>query len=158
MTVGTLRRTLTSLNMHEVPDLRPSLRIHAVILATLFCATLAFVAMDRTEQIAVRVFFALFGMVISIVLLYAYRKEAMLAHNHMVVAGTVAAIRTRPRGQRVIKYTFVALNGTEYIGKSDWGGRINIGAEIVVLYNPLEPTANQPLRRFLFYSFQTDTA
>jgi hypothetical protein len=141
-----------------MPDLRSSLKIHAVILAILCCATLAFVAMDRTEQIAVRVFFGLFGIGISIVLLYAYRKEAMLAHDHMVVGGTVTAIKTRPRGQRRIKYRFVALNGLEYTGKSDWGRQINTGAEITILYKPLEPTVNQPLRRFLFYSFQTDGA
>jgi len=141
-----------------MPDLRSSLKIHAVGLAILFCATLAFVAMDRTEQIAVRVFFGIFDIGISIVLLYAYRKEAILAHDHMVVGGTVTAIKTRPRGQRTIKYRFVALNGLEYTGKSGWGRQINTGAEITILYRPLEPTVNQPIRRFLFYSFQTDGA
>jgi len=139
-----------------MPDLRSRLKIHAVVLAILFCATLAFVAMDKTEPIAVRVFFGLFGIAISIGLVYAYRKEAILAHDHMVVGGTVTAIRTRPRGQRRIKYRFVALNGLEYTGKSDWGRQVNTGAEIAILYKPLEPTVNQPLRRFLFYSFQTD--
>jgi len=141
-----------------MPDLRPSIKIHAVGLAILFCATLAFVAIDRTEQIAVRVFFGFFDIGISIVLLYAYRKEATLAHDHMAVGGIVTAIKTRPRGQRRIKYRFVALNGLEYTGKSDWRRQINTGAEIVILYKPLEPTVNQPLRRFLFHSFQTDGA
>jgi hypothetical protein len=141
-----------------MPDLRSSLKIHAVVLAILFCATLAFAAMDRTEQIAVRVFFGIFDIGISIVLLYAYRKEALLAHDHMVVGGTVTAIKTRPPGQRRIKYTFVALNGLEYTGKSDWSRQIKTGAEIVILYKPLEPIVNQPLRRFLFYSFQIDGA
>lgn len=141
-----------------MPNLRTSLKIHAVGLAILFCTTLAFVAMDRTEQIARRLFFGLFDIGISIVLLHVYRKEALLAHDHMVVGGTVTAIKTRPRGQRWIKYRFVALNGLEYTGKSDWGRQITRGAEIAILYKPLEPTVNQPLRRFLFYSFQADGA
>jgi hypothetical protein len=46
-----------------------------------------------------------------------------------------------------IKYRFVALNGVEYRGESDWGSRrISAGADVVILYNPLQPTVNQPLK------------
>ena len=79
----------------------------------------------------------------------------MLAHDHMIVAGTISASRARSRGKHMIEYKFVALDGREYTGKSDWERRPTIGTEIVVLYNPLHPSTNQPFKRFLFYSFQT---
>ena len=123
-------------------------------LAILFCATLALIAMDGAEQISTRIFFGLFAIGISIILLYAYRKETMLAHDHMIGTGIVTATKTRPKRRQMIKYRFVALNGMEYTGKSDWERGANVGTEIVVVYNPLQPTANRPLRRFLFYSFQ----
>lgn len=137
-----------------MPDLRPNLKIHAVVLAILLCATLMWVALGKTEQSSARLFFGVFAIVISAVLIYVYRKEATLAYEHIIVAGTITAIKKRPRRKQVIKYRFVALNGAEFIGKSDWEGQINVGREIVVLYNPLDPRTNQPLERFLFYSFQ----
>lgn len=155
MTVVTLRKLLIWLNMHRLPDLRPSLRIHAVGLAILLCATLAFIALDGAEHTWTRIFFGVFGIPVSVLLVHVYRKEASLAYNHMIVAGVITAIKTRPRRRQRIKYRFVALNGVEYTGKSDWQGRTNRGAEIVVLYNPLQPATNQPLKRFLFYSFRT---
>jgi hypothetical protein len=142
------------LNMHQMPNLRPSLRIHAVI-AILLCMTLAFVAVTRTEEIAARLFFGFLGVVVTVVLISAYRKETALAHDHMIVVGTITDIMTGRRGGHTIKYRFVALNGSEYTGESDWGARrISMGADVVVLYNPLQPTINQPVTRFLFYSFQ----
>jgi hypothetical protein len=137
-----------------MPDLRPSLRIHAVVIAALFAATVAFVTMDRTEQTSTRLFFGVLGIGISITLIYAYRKETMLAHDHMIVAGTITEIKTRLRRRQMIKYKFLALNGLEYTGESDWEKRTTVGAEIIVLYKPLQPSVNQPRKRFLFYSFE----
>ena len=141
--------------MHQMADLKPTVRV-SVVVAILLCTTLGFVSMTGTEQTAARFFFGGFDLVIAFALIYEYRKEAILARDHIIVGAVVTDIRTGRRGGRRIKYKFVALNGLQYRGESDYWGRLSIslGSDILVLYSPLQPTINQPLKQFLFYSFQ----
>jgi hypothetical protein len=74
----------------------------------------------------------------------------------LVGSGTITELKTRARGRRSVKYEFVAFDGKQYQGESDWGTqRGSTGSEITVLYMPLDPTVNIPLKRFLYYSFRT---
>jgi len=73
-----------------------------------------------------------------------------------VVSSTVTELRTGSRGRSNIKYEFVAMDGKQYRGQSDWGAhRVQVGSEVPVLYKPLDPAVNLPLPRFLFFSFRT---
>lgn len=139
-----------------MPTVRPNVRVHAVVVVILLCITLGFVATTRTEKTAARIFFGAFGIVIAVALIYTYRKEAMLAHDHMIGAARVTDVMIGRRGGRMIKYRFVALNGLEYTGESNYWGRLPIlvGADVVVVYSPLQPTVNRLLKQFLFYSLQ----
>ena len=139
----------------KMQSVQPNVRIHAVVLAIVLCMTLLFVAMTRTEEMAARLFCGLFGVIIGVVLVYAYRKEACLAYTHLIVSGAITDVARGRRGSLKIKYRFVALNGVEYRGESNWGSRrISVGEDVVIAYNPRDPTINQPLKGFLFYSFQ----
>src|SRR5262249_20379602 len=141
----------------QMPNIRPNMRVHAVVSAILLCIALGLVAMTRTEQVGARLFFGVFDIVITFALIYEYRKETILAHDHAIVAGTVTNILPGRRGGRRIKYRFVALNGLQYRGESDYWRRLpmGVGSDVVLLYRPLEPTVNQPVQQFLFYSFQS---
>jgi hypothetical protein len=135
--------------------LRPSLRIHVAGIAVLLCVTLAFVAVTSKDA-APRIFFALFCLALTGTLLALYRKERVLAEGHLVVSSTVTELRTGSRGRPNLKYEFVAIDGKQYRGQSDWGAqRVQVGSEVPVLYKPLDPAVNLPLPRFLFFSFRT---
>ena len=63
-------------------------------------------------------------------------------------------VKTGRRGGRNIEYRFVALDGVQYEGESDWGARsVGVGNNLLVLYKSLDPAVNLPVTRFLFYSF-----
>jgi hypothetical protein len=136
-------------------SLRATLRIHVVVLAVLLCLTLAFVAITTDEGLIARLFFGLFCSVIAGVVLVVYRKESAIAEDHVIVSGTVTEVKLGHRGRRNIRYHFVALDGLQYGGESDWGvvKPISVGADLLVLYKPLDPAVNQPLTRFWLYSF-----
>ena len=135
--------------------LRLSLRIHVVGIAVLLGVTLAFVAVTSKDT-APRIFFALFCLALIGTVLALYRKESALAEGGLVVSGTVTELRTGSRGRPNIKYEFVAMDGKQYRGQSDWGAhRVQVGSEVPVLYKPLDPAVNLPLPRFLFFSFRT---
>jgi hypothetical protein len=135
--------------------LRGSLRVHAVALAVLLCLTLAFVALTSRDAVP-RIFSGLFCLGVSGVALAEYRKETILSESHLVGSGTITEVKTGARGRRSINYQFVAFDGKQYKGESDWGRqRVWVGSEIPVLYMPLNPTVNGPSKRFLFYSIQS---
>lgn len=135
-------------------SLRGNLRVHAVALAILICLTLAFVSLTSKDAVS-RIFFGLFCLGVSGVVIAEYRKETILSEGHLVGSGTITEVRTGARGRRSIKYQFVAFDGKQYRGESGWGTRrVTVGSEISVLYMPLDPTVNIPLKGFLFYSFQ----
>jgi hypothetical protein len=120
----------------------------------MLCLTLLFVALTRREEFITRLFFGVFSLVISAVLTAIYRKETMLANDHLIASATVTEVTRVRRGRRHIKYRFVALNGLEFRGESDWGRKtISGGTSITIMYKSLDPAVNQPLARFLFYSF-----
>lgn len=151
-----LPRTPTeSSTIAAMQSLRPSLRIHVAGIAALICVTLAFVAVT-SKGLAPRIFFGLFCLTVTGTLLALYRKESVLAEGHLVVSSTVTELKTGKRGRPNIKYEFVAFDGKQYRGQSDWGAqRVHVGAEVPVLYKPLDPAVNLPLVRFLFFSFRT---
>ncbi len=63
-------------------------------------------------------------------------------------------LKAGSRGRRNISYQFVAFDGKQYRGESDWGAqRVQVGNEVLVLYRTLDPAASLPLPRFIFYSF-----
>jgi hypothetical protein len=133
--------------------LRASLRVHVAAIAVLLCLTMAFVAL-MSKDAAPRVFYGVFFVLITGVAVAVYRKETSLAEGHLVGSGTITELKTGARGRRSVKYEFVAFDGKQYQGESDWGTqRVSIGSEIPVLYMPLDPTVNVPLKRFLYYSF-----
>jgi len=134
---------------------RASLRVHAVGVAILLCLTLAFVALTSKDTVP-RIFFALFCLVLTGISIAVYRKESALAQDHLVVRGTVTELTKGRRGGRGIKYQFVAFDGKQYRGESDWGAqRVQVGSEVLVLYQPLNPAVNLPVTRSLFYSFRS---
>jgi hypothetical protein len=140
--------------MHAMRSLRPTLRIHAVAVAIMLCLTLVFVALTRTEELIARLFFGFFSLVVPAMLIAIYRKETMLANDHLIASATITEVTRGRRGRRNIKYRFVALNGVEYRGESDWARKIaSGGTSVTIMYKPLAPAVNQPLTRFLFYSF-----
>jgi len=107
---------------------RASLRVHVVAIAVLLCLTLAFVAIMSKEEPIVRFFFGFFSVAIVGVLLAVYRKETAIAESHVVGSGTVTEVKTGRRGGRNIEYRFVAFNGVQYEGESDWGAKpIGVG-------------------------------
>jgi hypothetical protein len=133
---------------------RASLRVHVVAIAVLLCLTLAFVAMTSKGEPITRFFFGFFSAAAVGVLLSVYRKETAIAESHVVASGTVTEVKTGRRGGRNIEYHFVAFNGGQYEGESDWGARsIGVGSSLLVLYKSLDPAVNLPVTRFLFYSF-----
>ena len=133
--------------------LRASLRVHVAAIAVLVCLALAFVALTSKEA-APRAFYGIFFLIITGIAVAEYRKETSLAEGHLVGNGTITELKTRARGRRSVKYQFVAFDGKQYQGESDWGSqRVSVGSEIPVLYMPLDPMLNIPLKRFLFYSF-----
>lgn len=136
-----------------MPQLRASLRTHVAAIAVLLCLTLAFVACTSKDT-APRVFSGIFFLLVTGVAVTEYRKETSLAESHLVGNGTITELKTRARGRRSVKYQFVAFDGKQYQGESDWGTqRVRVGSEIPVLYMPLDPTVNVPLKLCLFYSF-----
>jgi hypothetical protein len=119
----------------------------------MLCLTLAFVALTSKDA-APRVFYGIFFLLVTGVAVAEYRKETSLAAGHLVGNGTITELKTRARGRRSVKYQFVAFDGKQYQGESDWGTqRVSVGSEIPVLYLPLDPTVNVPVKRFIFYSF-----
>jgi hypothetical protein len=134
-------------------NLRASLRIHRIALAVLLCLTLTFVAITSRQESLARFFFGFFSLATAGVLLVVYRKETAIADSHLVASGTVNAVKAGHRGGN-IEYCFVAFNGVQYSGESDWDGEpIRVGTNFQVLYKTLDPAINQPLKQFLFYSF-----
>jgi hypothetical protein len=135
-------------------SLRASLRVHVVAIAVLLCMTLAFVAITSKGEPTARFFFGFFFVAVVGVLLAVYRKETAIAESHAVASGTVTDVKRGRRWGRNIQYRFVAFNGAQYEGESDWGARsIGVGNGLLVLYKSLDPAVNLPLTRFLFYSF-----
>lgn len=135
-------------------NLRASCRIHVVALSGLICLTLAYVAITDADPIA-RIFFGFFAVVLAVTLAGRFRKESRLAPGHLVGHATVRELKRGRRGRINIKYDFVALDGKQYQGRSDWSERsIHVGSTLSVTYNPEDPSLNQPLRLFLFYSLQ----
>jgi len=140
-------------------SLRATLRIHVIALAISLCLTLAFVAITTKEGLVARFFFGLWCLIIGGVLLTVYRKESAIAADHTTVSSTVTEVKVGHRGRRNIHYRFVALNGVQYKGESDWGVKpISVGADLLVLYKSLDPAVNRPLARFWLYSFHTYTS
>lgn len=135
-------------------SLRASLRIHVVSLVVLLCVTLAFVAITSKQEPNARFFFGFFCLAIAGVLIAVYRKETAIADSHVVASGSVTEVKPGRRRSRNIKYRFVAFNGVQYGGESDWGAKpVLVGTNLLVLYKPLDPAVNLPLTRFLFYEF-----
>jgi hypothetical protein len=154
MTRVTLQARLTAGTIARMESLRANLRIHVVALALLLCSTLAFVAVTSSHELLVQFIFGAICLGITGVSLAVYRKESGIADNHLVVTGTVSEVnRGGRRGGRTIKYGFVAADGVQYAGESNWFGNIGAGSDVTVLYKPLDPTINLPLKQFLFYSF-----
>ena len=140
--------------MYGMHALRPTLRIHVVTVAIMLSLTLLFVAFSRKEELIARLFFELFSLVVPAVLIMIYRKETTLADDHLIASAAVTEVTRGRRGRRYIKYRFIALNGLEYRGESDWGRSTGSGeTSVTVMYKTLDPAVNQPLTRFLFYSF-----
>jgi hypothetical protein len=137
-----------------VQSLRASIRIHAVAIAVLLCFTLAFVAATSNQELIARFIFGFFCLAIAGVLLDVYRKETAIAESYVVGSGTVTEVTTGGRRNLNIKYHFVAFNGVQYGGESDWSSKaIGVGTNLLVMYKSLDPAVNLPLKRFLFYSF-----
>jgi len=133
---------------------RASLRVHVIAIVVLLCLTLAFVAITSKGEPSARFFFGFFSVAVVAVMFVVYRKETAIAESHVVASGTVTEVKTGRRGGRNIEYRFVALDGVQYEGESDWGARsVGVGNNLLVLYKSLDPAVNLPLTRFLFYSF-----
>jgi hypothetical protein len=122
-------------------------------IAILLCLTPAFVALTTRDALP-RIFFSLSCVALTGVVLALYRKESLLAEDHLVARATVTELKKGRRGSRSISYEFVAFDGKQYQGDSDWGAqKVQVGNEVPVLYRTLDPAVNLPLPRFLFYSF-----
>jgi hypothetical protein len=154
MTRVTLQARLTAGTIARMESLRANLRIHVVALAVLLCLTLAFVSVTSRHELIAQLIFGAICLVVAGVSLAVYRKETGIADNHLVVTGIVTEVnRGGRRGGRTIKYRFVTVDRVQYAGESNWFGNIGAGSEVTVLYKPLDPTVNLPLKQFLFYSF-----
>ncbi len=150
-----LWQTTYQSTISAVQSVRPSLRIHVVGIAILLCMTLAFVALTSKDATP-RILFVLFCLVFTGTLIAEYHKESVLAEDHLLASSTVTELKRGRRGRRSIRYQFVAFDGKQYRGESDWGAqKVQVGSEVLVLYKPLDPAVNLPLPRFLFYSFRT---
>jgi hypothetical protein len=113
----------------RVQTLRASLRVHAAGLAILLFLTLAF-AVLTSKDVYARIFFGTLFLGITGVLLVVYRKENVLAENHLVASGTVTQFKKGGRGGIHIKYQFVAFDGRPYRGESDWGTKtVQVGGD-----------------------------
>ena len=135
-------------------SLRASLRIHVVALAVLLCLTLAFVSITSRHELVANLLFGAICLVVMGVSLAVYRREREIADSHVVVVGTVTEVNSDGRrAGRTIKYRFVAVAGVQYAGESNWFGNIGAGSDVTVLYKPLDPSVNLPLKQFVFYSF-----
>jgi len=100
--------------------LKASLRVHVAVIAVLLCLTLAFVA-TTSQDTAPRVFYGIFFLLVTGAALAEYRKETSLAEGHLVGNGTITELRIGVHGKRSVKYRFVAFDGKQYQGESDWG-------------------------------------
>jgi hypothetical protein len=124
-------------------------------IAILLCVTLAFVAVT-SKNVATRIFFALFCIGTAVACIGEYRTENALAHDHLVVSGTVTELKKGRRGGRSAKYEFTAFDGKQYEGESGLGRqRVQVGSEVLVVYKPQNPSLNKAAQGFLFYSFQS---
>lgn len=102
--------------------------------------------------------------------LYHFRKEYQLVHDHLTAVGVVTDYRIpfsdSSRFVRfimrkfspevpVIKYSFTAFDQMTHTGKiGGWRVRgLYKGTKITVLYKPGKPSVNHPVTSFIFYAF-----
>lgn len=152
----------------RLQTLRPKfhLRIAAVfILAIVFFGYLSF-----TKHGVYSAYFAGLAGLGAVALIVQYRRERAIVHNRLSAVGVVTDYRIPLRSNSrivrflvskfspevpLIKYSFVAFDQKTYTGETGWGAfGLYKGAQITVLYNPENPSANHPLTSFIFYSFR----
>ena len=135
-------------------SLRAHLRSYAIALALVFCLTLAFVTVTSHNTVSM-IFWGAFTLATSGFLIGLFRKEKTIAEDHLTARSTVTSVSSGRRGGLTITYVFIALNGKEYGGSSDWWGKkVQVGSELPVMYKTLKPELNLPSMQFLFYSFR----
>ena len=146
----------------------PTLRWRTVIIfvgAILILTVVSF--LDRGVG---RAYYATLAGAAALALAVQYRRETRLTTNRLLAIGVVTdwgkplrnrfrfinAILSRFTGNVPrIKYSFVAFDQKTYTGETGWGAAsLHKGARIAVLYDPGKPSANHPVRSFVFYSFR----
>lgn len=151
----------------QLQTLRPTfhLRIAAIFVATILI--LGFLSLRRRG--VYRAYYAVLSGSVAVVFVVQCRRERAIVHNRLSAVGIVTDYRiplhSAPRIVRLlarkfspevplIKYSFVAFDKKTYTGETGWrAGALYQGTQIIVLYNPENPSANHPLRSFIFYSF-----
>jgi hypothetical protein len=91
-----------------------------------------------------------------------YRRETILARNHLSAIALVTGYRLRGKGVPhfgkgvpTIKYEFLAFDQKTHHGETGWGtAGLQKGSQISILYNPENPARNHSLGGFVFYSFR----
>jgi hypothetical protein len=104
---------------------------------------------------AQRIFFGVACPILGGVIVVIYRRERSLAECHVIANGEVTRLRKKRRGHDIV-YQFRASDGKKVRGESTWSrwyGRVQVGTEVLVLYDPNNPDRNQPAKAFLFYAF-----
>ena len=127
----------------------------------LACAVLGWIGFTDQDLLA-RMFFGVFSVLASGLLLFVISEESALASNHMFASGEVLSYsrRTGPKGSPKVHYRFVALDGHRYEVSSNLFNtqRFQTGQQIPILYNPLMPSKSKPLGGFIFYHFHVPEA
>jgi type IV secretory pathway VirB2 component (pilin) len=131
-------------------------RYVVLVVWVLVCGVLGWVGFTDQDLLA-RIFFGVFLVLASGLLLFFIREESALASNHMFVSGEVLSYSRRSgrRGGPKVHYRFVALDGRRYEVSSNLFStqRFRTGPQISILYNPLMPQKSKPLAGFIFYRF-----
>lgn len=152
----------------DIQTLQPRLSPHGPVVLLILLASFAlFFFLKHGIN---RIVYCSFALLVIATVLFHFRKEYRLVHDHLVAIGIVTnygvPFRSGPRIVRLImrkfypadvptaKYSFVTFDQKTYTGQTGWRtDSLYKGAKITVLYKPEKPSVNHPVTSFIFYSF-----
>ena len=137
---------------------RPKLRLQPIIFFTGCVAVLGAASYVKPEPY--RAFYGGLAALLAMALIVQYRRERRLVSNPLSATAVVTDHKIRGKGVPyfgtgvpIIQYEFVAFDLKTYHGETGWGAAgLAKGSQIMVLYNPEDPSKSHPVGGFIFFS------